>query len=599
MLYLKNLWTKYVSIDDKMSNIANNLTLKTCEIEEIKSRKIPEGVVIWKVLEVERHPNADKLFVTKIDCGEKGIYQIVTWWENIVNGKWKYVPVALPDTYLPEIDLKIVWRQMRWVESNWMICSKEELWIPEDTDKHWIWILNDDIEDLNDEMIWKSLKEIFPWLENDILDVDNKTLTHRPDLTGHFGLSTELFAIYSFHNPEKIKYNKLSDIISTFKNTDIYQTLENSSKISRKVISQTDKLNTYILLQINNVNVKPSTFFVRTIMYDLWLNPKNNWVDFSNIFMYLSWQPIHFFDADKVKWNIIVRQAKEGEEFVDLLDQKHVLSSDDIVIADEEKILALAGIIWGKSSAVDENTKNILVEIANFDKISVRKTGVRLGLRTDAEIRFEKWINPFWSLYSLILFLDELKYFGKDLGDYNIEGLDWYTNQSYSQKVLTQADIFEDISKFILWEVNKDFVEKSKEILQYLWLEFDKDKIYVPIRRSNEDINIMEDLAEEVARIFGYENIDFQSMKDEVKFVPFTDIVEITRALEEVFVRDLRFDQIETYPWVKEEILNKIERKLKEYGWRIRKYGKVRKSKVADGVVRVYVEKVVWEYFKF
>jgi len=181
----------------------------------------------------------------------------------------------------------------------------------------------------------------------------------RPDLTGHFGIATELFAIYKFHHPKKIKYNKLSEIINNFKNTNIYETLENSSKISRKVISQTDLLNTYILLEINNVEVKKSSFLTRLIMYDLWLNPKNNWVDFSNIFMYLAWQPIHFFDADKVRGNITIRQAKDWEEFVDLLDQKHILTSDDIVIADEEKILALAGIIWWKSSAVDENTKNL------------------------------------------------------------------------------------------------------------------------------------------------------------------------------------------------------------------------------------------------
>jgi len=139
------------------------------------------------------------------------------------------------------------------------------------------------------------------------------------------------------------------------------------------------------------------------------------------------------------------------------------------------------------------------------------------------------------------LFLDELKYFSKDLWNYNIKGLDWYVK---------------DISKFILWEIDKDFIKKSKDILSYLWFEIKEDKIYVPIRRADEDINIMEDLAEEVARIFGYENIDLQPMESQVKFVPFTDIVQITRDLEEIFVRDLKFDQIETYPWVDEQILD-------------------------------------------
>jgi len=154
MYYLQNLLKRFINVDDSPENIAQNLTLKTCEVEDIKQRQIPTTVVIWKVLSVEKHPNADKLYVCQIDCWFKGKYQIITWWENIVNGIWKYVPVALPGTFLPQIGLKIETRKMRGVESQWMICSKEELWIPEDQDKHWIWILNEDFDDLTEADIW-------------------------------------------------------------------------------------------------------------------------------------------------------------------------------------------------------------------------------------------------------------------------------------------------------------------------------------------------------------------------------------------------------------------------------------------------------------
>ncbi len=557
MLYSKNLWQKYINIDDAPENIANNLTLKTCEIEEIKTIQLPDTIVIWKVKEVSKHPNADKLFVVQVDCGKYWIKQIVTWWENIVNAVDKFVPVALSGTYLSSIDLKIVARSLRWIDSDWMICSKSELGIPEDEDKHWIWILNEDFEDIEDLDVGKALKEKYPWLENVVLDVDNKTLTHRPDLTGHFWLAIELFAIYNFHNPQKIKYDKLKDIFANFDNTSIYQLLDNSLKSSRKIQVNTDKVNTYILLELKNVNVAKSSFYLRKLLYDIWSNPKNNWVDFSNIFMYLTGQPIHFFDADKVEWNIIVRQANDWEEFIDLFGERHILTKDDIVIADEKKILALAGVVWGLNSWVDETTKNILVEIANFDKVSVRKTWVRLWLRTDAQLRFEKDINPLFSLYSLILFLDELKFFKKDLGNWELVGLDWFSKEIYSSKsILDYQSILEKISIFVLWEKREDFIKNAKNILENLQFQFKDGKIIVPFFRAEKDISIVADFAEEVSRIYWYENIWFTALKSDVRYIPFNDLVSITRDLEDIFVRDFHFDQVETYPWVDKSILS-------------------------------------------
>ena len=424
MYYSLNLLKKYISISDDVKSIADNLTLKTCEIEEIISRRIPKDVVIWKVMQLWKHPEADKLLVTQVDCWPAGQYQIITWWENIK--EWFFVPVALPGCYLPEIDLKIEPRQMRWLDSNGMICSKNELWIKEDLEYHRIWLLDEDFVDLTDEDLWKPLAEKYTWLENDILDVDNKTLTNRPDLTGHFGIAVELNSIYSTFWPNYLKYNKAADYIKDFEDTNIAELLQNSTKSKKKVLAQSEGVLTYILLEISDVEVKKASFYSRTLLGDLKMNPRNNWVDFSNLFVYLTGQPVHFFDADKLEGNIIVRDAKNGEEFTDLFDNKHILNSQDVVICDEKKILALAGVIGWKSSGVDESTKNIAIEIANFDAVRIRKTWTRLGLRTDAELRYEKTISPIYSLYVLLLLLDELKYFAKDLGKYTIGGLDYY-----------------------------------------------------------------------------------------------------------------------------------------------------------------------------
>lgn len=197
-------------------------------------------------------------------------------------------------------------------------------------------------------------------------------------------------------------------------------------KLERAIKVSSESVNTYIALEIKNIEVKKSDFFSRLQLKDIGGKSVNNWVDFANLFMNISSQPIHLFDADKVKGDLQVRNAREGELFVDLFEVEHSLKMTDIVIADNEKVLALAGVIGGLESAVSDTTKNVLVEIANYDPVIVRKTGTRLGLRTDAELRFEKNINPEWSLYSLLLFLDELKYYTKTLGNYEIGGVGYF-----------------------------------------------------------------------------------------------------------------------------------------------------------------------------
>lgn len=181
MRYSLSLLKKYIGVQDTAENIARQLTLKTCEIEEIIERNLPKEIVIGKVLEVKQHENADKLKVCQIDCGKAGKFQICTGGENIIANV--YVAVAIPGCYLPAIDLKIEPRKMRGEDSNGMICSKGEIGIIEDEDKHRIRIMNEDMTDLSDADIGVSLGDKYPRMNNAILDVDNKTVTHRPDLT--------------------------------------------------------------------------------------------------------------------------------------------------------------------------------------------------------------------------------------------------------------------------------------------------------------------------------------------------------------------------------------------------------------------------------
>ncbi|MDR2416009.1 MAG: hypothetical protein LBD75_05390 [Candidatus Peribacteria bacterium] len=416
MKYHSQLIKKYISVNDTPENIANNLILKTVEIEEIIKRELPPTILIGKILKTEPHPDSDHMNVCQVDCGSKGHFQIVCGANNVADGL--FVPVALEGTHFENANITIVKRMLRGIESNGMICSKSELGINEDADQPWIWDLQTDLE-VVDEDLGTPLAEKFEWLNGFVLDVDNKGLTNRPDLTGHFGVAWELNAMYFPQG--KINYSKLPDYEKQFSTTNMLDLLEHTEKKAKKqVISQTDGLNTYILLEINNISVKQADFFMRLQTLDLGSSPINNWVDFSNLFMNISGNPVHFFDADKLKGNIIVRNAKEGEEFTDLFEKTHQLLPTDIVIADEEKALCLGGVMGGLNSGITEATKNILIEIANFDPVTLRKTGVRLGLRTDSELRNEKNINPTYSLYCLLLLLDELNYYKKGLGAFDI-----------------------------------------------------------------------------------------------------------------------------------------------------------------------------------
>lgn len=571
MQYSLNLLKKYINVDMDIEKLSFDLTVKTCEIEEIIKRQIPADVVIAKVTSVEKHPDADKLNVCQVDCGNKWKFQIVTWADNIKADI--LVPVSLPGCYLPAIDLKIEPRKMRGLDSNWMICSKEELWINEDKELHGIWILKelerwkvkgeseeDFWDDISEEDIGKSLVSKFPWLENYILDVDNKTLTNRPDLTGHFGLAIDLNWIYG--EAWVIKFNKVSEYLKGFKDTNILDLLQSSNKGSIQVESQTKDLFTYIALELNNVEIKKSDFFSRLLLIDQWSAPRNNWVDFSNLFMNLSGQPVHFFDKAKIDGKIIVRNAKDWEQFTDLFDKTHTLKSTDIVISDNLKVLALAWVVGGKESGVTESTKDIIVEIANFDSVSVRKTWTRLALRTDAETRYEKNINPLFSLYALILFLDELKLFSKTLWNYIIWGLNYYISDETAKALANPKTIsinFDDMENFIFGDKVAWFHDKALKILENIGFENTNWWLLVPVWRSPDDMNIKEDIYEEVSRIYGYDNIWYKNIEWKVENVPYSMDVFVNRTVEETLVERMWFDQVETYPFVDEFLLDAFQ----------------------------------------
>lgn len=553
MKYSLWLLKKYISINDTAESIANNLILKTCEIEEIVTRTIPESIVIGYVTDVQDHPDADKLVVCQVDCGSHWDFQIITGGENVVTGS--FVPIALPWTYMEKLGFTIELRKMRWLESNGMICSKWELGIDEDEDKHRIWVLNEDIDDLQKSDAGTPLAKKYPWLENTVLDVDNKSITHRPDLNGHFGIGVELQAMYG---KDTIISNDVPRIMDLFATRDIVEHIQEMPHPATDVIVKSAGVRSYVLAEVKDISVKPSSLFTRLQCYDLGLGIKNNWVDFSNLFMYMTGQPVHFFDADVVQGTIIVREATNGEQFIDLFDDEHILTDKDIVIADDEKILALAGIVWAKGTWVSKSTKNILVEIANFDPVQVRRTWTRLGLRTDAELRFEKNINPLYSSYTLLFLLDLLQYFSKDLREYTVGGSSLY-HDNLTQELAASLPAISMDNNYVATVLGMQVDEipsLMQSILPWLWFTVQWSTVIVPVWRWTQDINIQEDVIEELARMYGYDRFASSTIMQESKSITPRYEVKRRKTLEEVSSHSLTADQLETYPWVSDQMLS-------------------------------------------
>jgi phenylalanyl-tRNA synthetase beta chain len=575
MRYHSSLLKHYISINDSVENIANKLILKTCEVEEIIERNIPTDVLIGKVVSVHPHPQADKLVVCSLDCGAKWIFQICTGGENVV--VWSYVPVATPGCYLPVIDLKIEPRKLRGEDSNGMICSKGELWINEDEEHHWIRTLQyaantnlntvaqqPDFDDISDEDCGVALGNKYPRLDAYIFDVDNKTVTHRPDLTGHFGLAWELNAMNVTDASTRIIMSKLPTMIDAHTYTSIDELVAHGNAHNIAIKNTCDAVQVYGSIVAENCVVQSSSLLTRVILRDCGSTPKNNWVDFSNITMLLTWQPVHCFDADTIVWWITVRYATDGEQFTDLMDIIHTLTKNDIVIADDKKVLALGWVIWGKESAITASTKRVLIEIAHFDSVAVRKTWTRLSLRTDAELRFEKHINPQYTAHALQMVLDLLQYYKKDLGSFDIAWISLVTQPTYTSAPKTITIDWQKISHVIFGDDTLK-PEEGIKILTWLWYKIYENTATIPRRRSPDDMNWMHDIVEEVVRIYGYEKVAWKELYGRLAMPDIDIAVRIQQTTEDTLVNRFAYTQTETYPRLHEKYITLFGKDTKQF----------------------------------
>ena len=474
---VSNSWLKeLVDIDNDVNDIAEKMLFVGNEYESINELCPSTNLVVGRVVSKKPHPDSDHLNVCEVDLGDK-IYQIVCGAPNVeANQK---VIVAKVGAVLPGGEIKR--STIRGVESNGMICSIAEIGIESkyvhEEDKKGIHVLPEDAPIGVDAKEYLGLNDVY---------VDYELTANRSDLLSMIGMAYEVGAIYD--KKVNLPDNEVKEVSDKASN---YIDIE----------CKTNNCKAYMSRIVKNITIKESPEFIKSRLMSCGIRPINNVVDISNYVMLEYGQPLHFFDLDKVGNKVIIRQAKNNEKMTTLDNIERTLKETDIVICDNEKPIALAGVMGGLESEVTEDTKNILIESAIFDSYSVRYTSKEI-LRSEASMRFEKGVDPKRTKEAL----DRAAYLLNMYADgETLSGIVGFNNVDVDDKEI-------DISSSKIKEVLGMNVEDSEigDIFRRLGFNYkEKDgnfKVYVPSRRL--DINIKEDLIEEVGRIHGYNNMN-------------------------------------------------------------------------------------------
>lgn len=378
MLVSKQWLSEFVKLPPDSQEIAKRLTLSTVEVEGVREFGAElENIVVGRVEKVEKHPNADKLKVCRVDVGGKELL-IVCGGSNVREGMM---------TAVAKIGAKVRWHgqgnlvelkpaEIRGVKSAGMICGADEIGLsemfPKKDEREIV-----DLSGINVRVGAPLAKAL--GLSDVIFEIDHKSLSHRPDLWGHYGMARELAAVYK---------KPLAPYASP--------NIKKGSGVSFSVrVEDTAMCPRYMAVAISGVRVAPSPAWMRERLWAVGVRPINNIVDITNFVMMESGQPLHAFDAEHLHGKIVVRRAIGGEKIKTLDGKEYQLKKDMLVIASAKKPMAIAGIMGGEESGVTEKTTTIVFESANFDPVSVRKTSTALTLRSESSARFEKGQDPF------------------------------------------------------------------------------------------------------------------------------------------------------------------------------------------------------------
>ena len=517
MLISLNWLKQYVEIKESIEEVANALTMIGQEVEaiEIQGENL-ENVVIGQIVEFDRHPNSDRLTLLKVNVGEGEPLQIICGATNHkLNDK---VVVAKIGATLPG-DFKIKKSKIREVESYGMLCSEEELGFAKESDG--IIILPEDAP------IGKEYREYLNL--NDVI-FELEITPNRPDCLSHIGIAREIAAYYD----RKVKYPSI----------EINETIESINTLIKVNIDDKERCKRYVGKIVKNVKVQESPEWLKRRIQAMGLNPINNIVDITNFVMFEYNQPMHAFDFDKLKGNINVRAAKENEEITTLDGVDRVLKNNELVIADEERAIAIAGIIGGDATKIDNETKNIFVEVAYFTPDNIRRTSRELGIFTDSSYRNERGMD----IQNLETVVERAVSLIAEVagGEILSDTIDRYLEKPEKYEISLNL---EKLNKFIGKNLSSDEVAKILTNLNIEIKTIGEDKMLLTPPTYRGDLIRPADIYEEVIRMYGFDNIEARMPVMSIESGEENTNFKVSRIIREI-LREQGLNEVINYSFI-------------------------------------------------
>lgn len=489
-----------------------------------------ENVVVARILKITPHENSDHLQICQVDIGNGKTVQIVTGAQNVFEGA--IVPAAIPVAHLPG-GVVIKSGKLRGVESDGMLCSMGELNLTEHDmpgkEENGILILDESFADKIGQDIRDALM-----LRDTVVEFE--ITSNRPDCLSVIGLARE--TAVSFNRPFNLRK-------PTVKGTSDGDKIGNYLSVK---IDAPDLCYRYMARVVKNVKIEPSPLWLRMRLRASGVRPINNIVDITNYVMLEYGQPMHAFDYSCLTGSsIVVRRANEGENFKSLDDQDHVLDSNMLVIADAQRAVALAGVMGGANSEIKENTTTVVFESACFKGTSVRVTAKKNGMRTESSARYEKGLDPENCYGGLERACELIELLGA--GEVVNEIIDVYPTKQEAPSLKFDVD---QINRFLGTDISYD---SMTEILTALEVKVDGDRLIPPTFRA--DLACMNDIAEEIARIYGYNKIQSSQIRGEMTQGGRTKKQQFEVNLEQAMC-GMGLNQIQTFSFISPKYYDKI-----------------------------------------
>ncbi len=500
-----------------LRELIGRFTLSTAEVEEIHELgKNISNVVVGKIIEINDHPNSKKLHLVKVDIGTE-VVGCVCGAPNVFVGA--IVPFAKLGGQVGDLEIKEA--KIAGEISHGMCCSEKELGISED---HSGLMILDDTHPLGTDI------KTFMQLEDTIFEVDNKSLTNRPDLWGHYGIAREISVLTG-------RALKPLDVV----NTSIYKDL---AHIDVKV-EDAEKCYRYSCITISNIRAKKSPINMKIRLSYCGMRPINLLADLTNYLMIELGQPMHAFDNGKVS-GIRVKTYPEVVNFKTLDGSDRKVDTETLLICDEKEPVAIAGIMGGELSEITEETDSVLLESANFDSVSVRKSATRLGLRTDASARYEKTLDPELTIPAIERFLKLLT----DI-DPGVKVTSSLTDCYVKHYDTIRIDFDKAyVDKYTGIDISSDRIEETLLGLGFgVTRKGDDFSLVVPSWRATKDVTMKADIIEEITRIYGYDNFEFRSTKSYL--TPVRHSVERSNEfrMKQLLTERYAMNEVHSYLW--------------------------------------------------